>query len=54
MLVHEVAGIFFMIVVGTIIIASLNKNSDTANILGTSFKGFAQDLGAMQGQALGA
>lgn len=53
MLVHEVAGIAFMIVVGAIVISALNKNSDTANVLGVSFKGFAQDIQAMQGQTAG-
>ena len=53
MLVHEVAGIAFMIVMGAIIISALNKNSDTANVLGTSFRGFAQDIQVMQGQTAG-
>ena len=53
MLVHEVAGIAFMLVMGAIIISALNKNSDTANVLGVSTRGFAQDIQAMQGQTAG-
>lgn len=53
MLVHEVAGIAALIVIGAIIISALNKNSDTANVLSTSFNGFAHTIQTMQGQTAG-
>ncbi len=53
MLVHEIAGIATLFVVGAIVIAAISKNAATSSVLGASFQGFAQDIAAMQAPVLG-
>lgn len=50
MLVHEIAGIASLIVIGAIVISALNKNSATSSVLSSSFQGFSQVVQTMEGQ----
>lgn len=51
MLVHEIAGIAALFIVGAIIVQSFKPGSAASSVLGASFNGFAQDLSVMEGNA---
>lgn len=41
MVMHEIAGVAALVIVGAVLVSALSKNSDTANVLGATFNGFA-------------
>lgn len=53
MVMHDIVGVFALIVTGAIITSALSQNAITAKVLSTGLNGFAGLISAMKGTGMG-